>query len=337
MNAYLNNVSFYLPENTLSNADIEREHPEWSIEKIAAKTGINNRHIAREDEFASDMAVSAASIFFNETDVDKEEIDYLILCTQSPDYFLPTTACIIHERLGLNKAIGSIDVNQGCSGFIYSIGLAKGLIVSGQAKKVLIITSETYSKFINKSDKSNKTLFGDAAAVTLVSNECTGFKAQIEDFVYGTDGSGFESLIVRNGGARFRFESGEDIVEDGNFQKNNDNLYMDGRAVFQFTNSVVPELVNSSLTKNSLSLDEIDKFVFHQANKFMLDKIRGKLKIPQEKFIFNSENVGNTVSSTIPISLRNLFDRDKFEKGQKLMIAGFGVGLSYGATVLTIN
>jgi 3-oxoacyl-[acyl-carrier-protein] synthase-3 len=337
VNAYLNNISFYLPENTLSNADIERDHPEWSIEKIAAKTGISNRHIAKQDEFSSDMAVSAATIFFNETDVDKEDIDYLILCTQSPDYFLPTTACILQDRLGLNKSIGSIDVNQGCSGFIYSIGLAKGLIVSGQAKKVLVITSETYSKFINKNDKSNKTLFGDAAAVSLVSNECSGFKAKIEDFVYGTDGSGYESLIVKNGGSRFKLESGEDIIDEGNFQKNNDNLYMDGRAVFQFTNLVVPELVKSSLIKNSLSIDAIDKFVFHQANKFMLDKIRAKLKIPQEKFIFNSENIGNTVSSTIPISLRNLFDVEEFESGQKLMIAGFGVGLSYGATVLTIN
>jgi len=337
MKAYINNISFYLPEKTLSNVDIEIEHPEWSIEKIAAKTGINNRHIAQQDEFSSDMAVSAANIFFKETNVSKDEIEYLILCTQSPDYILPTTACIIQDRLGLNKSIGSIDVNQGCSGFIYSIGLAKGLIVSGQANKVLVITAETYSKFINKNDKSNKTLFGDGAAVTLVSNECSGFGAKIEDFIYGTDGSGFESLIVKNGGARFRLEKGIDIIEEGKFQRNDDNLYMDGRAVFQFTNSVVPDLVNLTLEKNSLSLDEIDKFIFHQANKFMLDKIRTKLKIPQDKFIFNSENIGNTVSSTIPISLRTLCNIDKFESGQKLMIAGFGVGLSYGATVLTIN
>ena len=337
MNAFINHISYYLPEKTLSNLEIESDHPEWSVEKISAKTGINNRHIAGVQEFSSDMAVSAANIFFNETNINKTEIDYLILCTQSPDYFLPTTACIIQDRIGLNKSIGSIDVNQGCSGFIYSIGLAKGLIVSGQAKKILVITSETYSKFINIKDKSNRTLFGDAAAVTLVSNESFGFRAKIEDFVYGTDGAGYDSLIVKNGGARFRFESGKDIFEDENFQSNDDNLFMNGRAVFQFTNSIVPNLVDSTLKKNDLNIDEIDKFLFHQANKFILDKIRLKLNIPQDKFVFNSENVGNTVSSTIPISFRKLIDIENFHTGQNLMIAGFGVGLSYGATVLKIS
>lgn len=337
MNAFLNYISFYLPEKTLTNFDIEKDHPEWSIDKIAAKTGINNRHIAGPQEFSSDLAVSAANIFFKETNVNKNEIDFLILCTQSPDYFLPTTACVIQDRLGLNKSIGSIDVNQGCSGFIYSLGLAKGLIVSRQAKKVLVITSETYSKFINKNDKSNKTLFSDASAVTLVSDESSGYGAKIEDFVYGTDGSGSESLIVKNGGAKYRYNNGEDVFQDGKFLRNDNNLYMDGRAVFEFTNSIVPSLVHSTLVKNSLILDEIDKFIFHQANKFMLDKIRLKLNIQQDKFIFNSENIGNTVSSTIPISLRKLFDNENFVSGQKLMIAGFGVGLSSGATILTIN
>ena len=337
MNVYINNISFYLPETTLSNVDIEREHSEWSIEKIASKTGIYNRHIAGPQEFSSDMAVSAANIFFKDTNIKKNEIDYLILCTQSPDYFLPTTACIIQDRLGLNKSIGSIDINQGCSGFIYAIGLAKGLIVSAQANKVLVITAETYSKFINQKDKSNKTLFGDAAAVTLISNESFGFRAKIQNFVYGTDGSGFESLIVKNGGARYRFEDGEDILEDGNFKRNNNNLYMDGREVFQFTNSIVPDLVDLTLKKNLMNLNEIDKFVFHQANKYMLEKIRLKLQINEEKFIFNSENTGNTVSSTIPISLKILSKHNNFESGQKIMIAGFGVGLSYGATVLIIN
>jgi len=337
MEAFINFISYYLPEQRLSNEDIERKHPEWSIVKISEKTGISNRHIAGPNEFSSDMAVKAANFLFDELNFDRKEIDYLILCTQSPDYFLPTTACIIQDRLELNNSIGSIDVNQGCSGFVYSIGLAKGLILSGQAKKVLVLTAETYSKFINTNDKSNKTLFGDASAATLVTNESFGFKAKIEDFVYGTDGSGFESLIVKNGGMRFRFEKGSDNFEEGNFKGNDDDLFMDGRAVFQFTNSVVPSLVDSTLIKNSLDKDDIDKFIFHQANKFMLDKIRLKLNISQSKFVFNSEDIGNTVSSTIPISLRKLYDLEKFYFGQKLMVVGFGVGLSYGSTVLNIN
>jgi 3-oxoacyl-[acyl-carrier-protein] synthase-3 len=338
MDAYINHISYYLPKLSLDNAQISSEHPEWSIEKIASKTGIHNRHISSNEEFSSDMAVDACNILFSEfSEIKKEDIDYLILCTQSPDYFLPSTSCIIQDKLGLQKHVGAIDVNQGCSGFIYSLGLAKGLICSGQAKNILVVTSETYSKFINASDKSNKTLFGDAAAAILVSYNNIGIRAKIENFVYGTDGSGYEGLIVKNGGMKNRFAVGTDIFENEVFIKNDNNLFMDGRAVFQFTSLVVPKLVEDTLISNKLDLEDVDWFVFHQANKFMLDKIRSRIGIDESKFIFNSENVGNTVSSTIPISLKNLLMKNEFNKGDKIMLAGFGVGLSYGSTLISIS
>src|SRR6185312_12917425 len=158
---YINAIEYYLPELILDNAAISESHQEWSIEKISAKTGIFERHIAGKDEFSSDMAVKAAEKLFKSQKIDRADVDFIILCTQSPDYFLPTTACILQERLNLSKNIGAFDFNLGCSGFIYGLGICKGLIETGQAKNILLITSEAYSKFIHKDDKSNKTLFGD--------------------------------------------------------------------------------------------------------------------------------------------------------------------------------
>jgi 3-oxoacyl-[acyl-carrier-protein] synthase-3 len=337
MEAFINFISYYLPQNTLSNSDIESQFPEWTIDKISSKTGIFNRHISDSNQCASDLAISASFNLFEEYNIDKNSIDYIILCTQSPDYFLPTTACLIQNRLGLKTSIGAIDVNQGCSGFIYSLGIAKGLIVSNQANKILVLTSDTYSKYIHPKDKNNKTLFGDGAAAVLVSNHPDGLGAKLSSFLYGTDGSGYDKLIVQNGALRNNVRNSIDVYEDGVFVKNDDNLYMDGRAVFQFTNTVVPLIVKEILEKENLKIEDIDKFVFHQANKFMLDKLRLRLEIPDHKFIFNAEKIGNTVSSTIPISLKGLIENGAIKPGERILLSGFGVGLSYGATIVRID
>jgi 3-oxoacyl-[acyl-carrier-protein] synthase-3 len=337
MEAFINYISYHLPKHTLSNADIESQFPEWTIDKISSKTGIFNRHISGSDQCASDLAVNASLNLFDEYKIDKNSIDYIILCTQSPDYFLPTTACLIQSHLGIKNSVGAIDVNQGCSGFIYSLGLAKGLVVSSQANNVLILTADTYSKYIHQKDKNNKTLFGDGAAAVLVSNKPEGLGAKINSFLYGTDGSGYDKLIVKNGASRNVHGDSNDYYDEGIFVKNDDHLYMDGRAVFQFTNTVVPSLVHEILEKEGLKIEDIDKFVFHQANKFMLDKLRQRLAIPDEKFIFNAEEVGNTVSSTIPISLKKLIENAAIYPGEKILLSGVGVGLSYGATTVNVK
>ena len=334
MKIFITGISYYLPNKVLDNAALSQLHPEWSVEKITAKTGIAERRIAAEDEFSSDMGIKAAEKLFKEFEIKKESVDFLLFCTQSPDYFLPTTACILQEKIGLNKNIGALDFNLGCSGFVYGIGLAKGLIATGQAKNVLLITSETYSKFIHPDDKSNKTLFGDAAAATFITSQPSGMGAEIQDFAYGTDGSGAEYLIVRNGGMRKKGVKGADVFNEGGFERNDDYLYMDGKAIFNFTAFQIPGLINQTLKRNNLVMDEIDQFIFHQANEFMLHTVRKRAKIPEEKFIIDMANCGNTVSSTIPIALIHTINNHKIKKGNKVLIAGFGVGLSMGATVL---
>ncbi len=340
MDANIISISYYVPKDILSNEDIAKKHPEWSIEKIASKTGIYTRHITAKDEFASDMAFNAATRLFEECNIDKSKIDFIILCTQSPDYFLPTTACILQDRLKLSKKCGAFDFNLGCSGYVYGLGIAKGLLHSSQAKNILLLTSETYSKFIHPEDKSNKTLFGDGATATLLSTDPinTDFQnilpGKIGNFEYSTDGAGYEYLIVKNGGIKYKDHTSESIYEDNNFVRNDNNLYMDGKEIFNFTSFSVPTLINTTLEKNQLALNDIDLFVFHQANEFMLNTIRKRIGIPTEKFYICLKDFGNTVSSTIPIALNHAIQEGKIQSGNKVLIAGFGVGLSMGATVL---
>ena len=340
MTAYINGISYYLPKDVLDNAALSQMHPEWSVEKISEKTGIYERHIAAKDEFSSDMAVSAMETFFAEHNVDKTKIDFLLFCTQTPDYLLPTTACILQDKVGLPKTAGALDFNLGCSGYIYGLGLARGLVETGQAKNVLLVTSETYSKLINQKDKSNKTIFGDGATVSLISSEPRpeDFKAAIGNFIYGTDGNGAAHLIVKNSGIRRSAEISEDVLNaDGDYQSNDDFLYMNGKEIFEFTAFQIPPLIDRLLAQNSVSIDDVDMFVFHQANEFMLNFIRKRCKIPEDKFYVSMKDVGNTVSSTIPIALQRAIKEGKIKSGDRVVLAGFGVGLSMGATIINIT
>lgn len=329
MVVYINAISYYLPENSLTNENLSVEFPEWSVEKIADKIGIKNRQIAGKDEFVSDLSVKAAIKLFKSNNIDPLDIDYIILCTQSPDYFLPTTACLIQHRLGIPKTAGAIDINQGCSGFLYGLNLAKGLILSEDFKNVLLITAETYSKFLHSKDKSNRTIFGDAAAAILLSINkgiCT-----IGKFIMGSDGSGAENLILKRGAAKYPRIN--ELDQDSNLDLEN-YLYMNGPEIFNFSVEVVPKQIDAILKHNNLTVDKIDLFVFHQANKFMLEFLRRKMKIPEDKFYIYMENCGNTVSSTIPIALSEAINEGKVKTGDKVLIVGFGVGYSWGSTIL---
>ncbi|MBU2494618.1 MAG: ketoacyl-ACP synthase III [Bacteroidetes bacterium] len=312
-------ISYYLPENVLTNDDLSKQFPEWTIERITNKLGISKRHICSENETVSDMSVNASLKLFEEYNVSKNEIDYIILCTQSPDYYLPTTACVVQHRLGLKQNIGAIDFNLGCSGYIYGLGLSKALIQSNQANNVLLITSEAYSKHIKFDDKSNRSIFGDAATASLISNG----DGKIEDFDYGTDGGGSNNLIVKNGGLKFKKNNTED-----------DYLFMNGAKIFSFTLEKVPLVVKNILDKSKLSIEDIDLFIFHQANKFMLENLRKKLKISENKFYYFIENVGNTVSSTIPLALNDAYKNNRIKKNDKVMLVGFGVGYSWGGCII---
>jgi len=324
-------ISQYLPENILTNEDITQEFPEWDPSIIKNKLGISKRHIAN-NESTSDLAVKAAEQLFEEHDIDRNSIDFILLCTQSPDYFLPTTACLVQDRLNIPTTAGALDFNLGCSGFIYGLAVAKGLVAAGVRKNILLITSETYSKFIHERDRGNRTIFGDGATATLISNE--GF-AEILDFELGTDGSGAENLIVKNGATKFPNKNGEDIDDGFGNAINPNYLYMNGPAIFQFTSKSIPPLIDKILQKHTLTIEDVNLSIFHQANSFILEHLRKKLGIPQENFYIHLDEYGNTVSSTIPIALKHAYESNKATGN--ILLAGFGVGYSWGACMLKIN
>lgn len=329
--AYFKAISYYLPENVVTNEELVKEFPEWSVDKVAQKVGVNSRHLAAKDETAGDMAEKAARKLFEEYQIDPRSIDFLMLCTQSPDYFLPSTACILQNRLGIPTSAGAFDYNLGCSGCIYGMAMAKGLIVAGIAKNVLLLTAETYNKYLHPSDKSNRSIFGDGAAACLISTN--GF-AEIGEFSLGTDGSGANNLIVKTGASRQKEMTGEFMEDDEGHLWYDDYLYMNGGAIFNFTLDAVPSMMNQILEKNGLEREEIDYYVFHQANKFMLNTIRKVCFVPKEKFYVNMAETGNTVSSTVLIGLKDCIGNHLIKPGDKVMISGFGVGLSWGGTIL---
>lgn len=329
MKAYIKAISYNLPETVITNKMLVNDFPEWTVEKVASKIGVSQRHVVRKNECASDLAVAAAEKLFTENHINKNEIDFLLVCTQSPDYILPTTACLIQNRLELATTIGALDFNLGCSGFVYGLSLAKGLIISGIASNILLITAETYTRHLHPKDKGNRTIFGDAAAATLIS---TNGYASIENFSLGTDGRGANNLIIKAGGMRNPLKADDLIFDESNNPRSSDYLFMEGSEIFNFTLEAVPILVADTLSKNNLSKKDIDLFIFHQANKYMMNFLRKKIKIDEDKFFYYIENVGNTVSSTIPIALYEAQKEGKINGN--ILLAGFGVGYSWGGCVI---
>lgn len=328
--AYIKCIEYYLPEKVYTNVDLARDFPEWPAEKVNKKIGVNERHIANSDETAGDMAVKVAEKLFNKhLELNKADIDFVILCTQSPDYFLPTTACIIQNKIGLPTTCGAFDINLGCSGYIYGLSVAKSLVVSGVAKNVLFLTAETYNKYIHEKDKGNRSVFGDASTATIIS-ESGNWK--IGSFSYGTDGRGAEKLIVKSGAARHKAPYNDISINESGNPISGDYLYMNGSEIFNFTLQVVPQLVENTLSKNKIIQDEINLFIFHQANSYMLEFLRKKIRIPEDKFYYFLEKTGNTVSNSIPIALYEA-DREGKANG-KILLCGFGVGLSWAGTVI---
>lgn len=332
--AYIKAISYYLPEMVVTNEELVKEFPEWSVDKVAQKVGVDSRHLAAENETAGDMAEKAARKLFDEYQIDPRSIDFLMLCTQSPDYYLPSTACVLQNRLGISTTAGAFDYNLGCSGCVYGMAMAKGLIAAGIAKNVLLLTAETYNKYLHPSDKSNRSIFGDGAAACLISTE--GF-AEIGEFSLGTDGSGANNLIVKTGGSRQKEKTCQFVEDEEGHVWYDDYLYMNGGAIFNFTLDAVPAMMKDILVKNNLEKDQIDYYVFHQANKFMLNTIRKVCVLPKDKFYINLATTGNTVSSTVLIGLKDCMDNGAIKVGNKVMISGFGVGLSWGGTILTFK
>ena len=316
----LRKISYHLPKNVQTNDQLKSKHPDWDVEKVQEKTGIFQRYIADKDETSVDLGFLASKNLFKEFDLKPQEIDALLFISQTPDYALPSSSCILQEKLSMSNDILALDINLGCSGFVNSLAVASSLLESKAINNCLIICAETYSKFINQNDRTNKMIFSDAASACLV--EKNNSKSCIGDFSFGCDGRGAKELIVEGSGAR------------DNLQRKNQQLYMNGPAILLFTLSQVPILLKKTLIKNGLSLNDIDLFIFHQASKLVLDLLCKKIGIEKHKTYSNLEKKGNTVSCSIPIALRDAFLENKLLPGNKVLIIGFGVGYSLGSTII---
>ena len=335
--AALTAIKSFLPETKLTNEQLAQQFGDWHASQILSKTGVAVRGIAADNECASDLGVKAAQRLFESGACSPGEIDFLLFCTQSPDYFTPTTACVMQNALGLPTSCAAIDINQGCSGYIYGLALAKSLVEAGTARNVLLITADTYMKFINRRDRSLLTLFGDGAAATLI-RAVESERELVGPFVLGSDGRGANQIIVKAGGLRSR-TSAETAIEKedsaGNW-RSDENLFMDGADVFSFALRTVPPTLQQLLEKSGMKLEDVDFIVPHQANKFVLERLRAKLKFPAEKFWIDMEDSGNTVSSTIPIALEKALQQQRVKPGDRVALVGFGVGYSWGATMIEV-
>jgi 3-oxoacyl-[acyl-carrier-protein] synthase-3 len=319
-------ISIHFPARCETNQQLQSQFPEWDIPLIEEKTGIQSRYIAAPGETASDLAVEACEKLFREHNVDRQGIDFVLLCTQTPDYPLPTTACLLQTRLGLRSSCGAIDFNLGCSGFVYGLALAEGLIQAGAAKNILLVTAETYSKYIDSDDRSLRTIFGDAAAATLITASAT---RSLEAFQFGTDGTGADTLLVSDGGAR----SPDDAIKPRHRKRWKSRLYMDGPSLMSFTVVAVPKLIEEILELAKLSMDDIDLFLLHQATHKMLAQMQARLGVGDERLPIRLAHCGNTVSSTLPILISQLRQDGRIHPGKPNLLVGFGVGWSWAGCV----
>jgi len=325
MSVFLGGLQYYLPEQISTNEGWTTRHHDWDPARFYEKTGIRRRRIAAVDQTAGDLGYLAAERLLAELSFDRGTIDALLFCTQSPDFFLPATACLLQQRLGLPSTCGAFDYNLGCSGFTYGLWLSRALILSKAVNNVLLIVADTYSKYCDPDDLTTAPIFGDAGAAALISASPRGSLATLGPTVVGTDGRGADNLIVRAGCARLpRSQSSRDT-----------HLYMNGPEIFSFTLSAVKSGIQQLLDRLEVGWDEVDLFLFHQANRFMLQRLRNVMKIPEEKMPIDVEDVGNTVSASIPLLIRRGMDRGLFRPGQRCVMAGFGVGYSWAMSALT--
>lgn len=332
MSTIIKRIEYYLPENILTNEDLQIENPTWDMNKVFQKSGVKNRHIIKNGETALDISCRACDKIFNKE--KKTGIDGIIYCTQSPDYIMPPNSFLLHKYLDLIDEVFAFDINHACTGYIYSLTMAHSFISSGIAKKIILVNADTYSKYINEKDRSARVLFGDGAAVTIVEKSNNG--KGIIDVELASSGKNFDIFYIPAGGLRLpksKLTSKDKVDDNGNIRSEND-IFMDGLSIWGFINSVVPKQINRLLERNNLKKSDVDLFVFHQASKMTLESLIKILKLDKQKVFINLLNIGNTVSASIPIALKDAMDQGKIKRGDKVLLAGFGVGMSYGAMIV---
>lgn len=317
-------IEYACPQKVETNLDLERLYPAWNMSSVVSKTGVRQRHVAGPGECASDLAYAAGVKLLDRGVVPRSAIDGLIVCTESPDYLLPPNATLLQHRLGLPKSVAAFDFTLACSGYVYGLAICKAFIEAGILENILLVTCDTYSKYIRPDDRGPRTLFGDAAAATLVRAGDRG----IGEMDLATDGSGAESFILRSRGCR------NGAGHEPGCTSATEYIQMDGLAVLTFVKKEIPAFTRKLLSKAHLDLSAIDLFIFHQASKVALDQLRAALGIPCHKTFSNLENLGNTVSSSIPIAIYDAWRAGKLKPGMLTLLVGFGVGLSWGGALV---
>ena len=322
-----------LGTQVVSHGELVERFGLQAMGRVLDRAGIRTRRVAPSGISGSDLGFAAAERLLAKHHIDRASIDLLIFCTQSPDYWLPTTACILQDRLGLGPC-AAFDINLGCSQYVYALSVAHSMIVAKCSNRALVITGDTMSHFVNPLDRSVVPLMGDAGTATLVGPAGAG--EGFLGFELGTDGSGHQHLMIPAGGARIPLsdETGIETTDAEGNVRSKENLFMNGVAIFHFAISTVPGVIRSLLGKLQLRVEDIDLYLFHQANKYMLDHICKKMGIPGNKTHFYIEDIGNTSGSSLPVVLGDALQRGKIRPGSKVLIIGFGVGLSWGATVV---
>ncbi len=328
----ITDLAYHLGPLVESNQDLLADNPGWDLAAIEAATGIMSRRIARADQCASDLAFEAAEELFAKGRVHRSQVDALIFCTQSPDYLLPTTACLLQERLKLSSACLAFDVNMGCSAYVYGLAMAWSFLKSGLSEKVLLLNADTYSKFVSRTDRTCRPLFGDGAAATLI--EGVEDEDSLGPFDLGTDGRGWNKLILRGSGTRMIPLAGSASEVNGSNPASH-YLEMDGAGILMSAMSIVPKTVEALLKKAGLGKNDVDLFIFHQASKKVLDSIVRRLDLPEQKVFRWFSDIGNTVSASIPIALKQVERQGRLHRGDRIMLVGFGVGFSWASCFMT--
>lgn len=334
MSASIRGTAYVLPEQAVTNAMLQAEFPSWDMERVMSRTGVATRHIAREDETAFDLATAACERLFAEHPEAREQIGAILFCTQSQDYVMPPNSTLLHQFLDLSENVFAIDFNLACSGYIYGLAMAQSLLRGSIATDVLLVTADTYSKYIHPGDRSARTLFGDGAAATWISSSEGG--PRLVDVQCATSGKYHRSFMIPAGGCRSPRTPETALARpdgSGNL-RSLENIHMDGAGVLSFVNSRVPRQIRDVLARNGLGMEDIDLVIFHQASKMALDSLVSLLRIPPEKAFANIRNVGNTVSASIPIALRDATDQGLIRAGNRVLLSGFGVGMSWATAII---
>ena len=320
-------LSAAIPQTRVENLTAGARFGTDVAEKIVANTGIKTRYVADKATCASDLCVAAAEALFSNTSIERSSVDAIVFVTQTPDFMIPSTSNLIQSRLGLSENMFAMDVSQGCSGFTHGLLIADGLLSTGRINRVLLLCGDTLSKTVSADDQATALLFGDAGTAAIIDpGDC------IKGFVSGSDGTG-NSVIGQKCGYRNGYETIAKLSPETYQQSEAFRLTLDGGKVFTFTIKRVPRMIKDVLLQAGLEKDEVDAFVFHQANKFMLDYLSKKMKLPADRIPCNLDRYGNTSSASIPLTLFTDC-RELLSRKATLVLAGFGVGLNWSSAVL---